>query len=87
MNKFCDDDGPKVWLSDILHSVSAKYGATPDQLKGPQRCFSMARREFCVRASNVGKWSVAQIAKALNKDHTTVCYHIKMGMKDVKISI
>lgn len=82
MNEFCAASGTKVWLSDILQSVSAKYGATPDQLKGPQRCFAMARREFCVRASNVGKWSVTQIARALNKDHTTVCYHISKGMPE-----
>jgi len=71
----CSADQPR--LAHILRDVAEEFGATIEQLRGPQRRFVPARKEFCRRAWEFGRWSSAQIGRAINKDHSVVLRHVK----------
>jgi chromosomal replication initiation ATPase DnaA len=60
-----------------MRDVAAEFGATVEQMRGPQRRFVPARKEFCRRAWEFGRWSSVQIGRALNRDHTVVLRHVK----------
>lgn len=66
-------------LAHILRDVAEEFGATIEQMRGPQRRFVPARKEFCRRAWEFGRWSSVQIGRVLNRDHTVVLRHVKRG--------
>lgn len=67
-------------LAHIMQGVAEEFGATIEQMRGPQRRFVPARKEFCRRAWEFGRWSSVQIGRALNRDHTVVLHHVKSGV-------
>lgn len=78
----CGSDGSAYQprLAHILRDVAEEFGATIEQLRGPQRRFVPARKEFCRRAWEFGRWSSVQIGRMLNKDHSVVLRHVKSGV-------
>lgn len=71
---------PYTQLAQIMRDVAAEFGVTVEQLRGPQRRFVPARKEFCRRAWEFGRWSSLQIGRALNRDHKTILHHLKAGV-------
>jgi len=67
-------------LANILRDVAQEFGATVEQLRGPQRRFVPARKEFCRRAWEFGRWSSVQIGRVLNRDHSVVLRHVSSGV-------
>ena len=63
-------------MASILDDVSASYGVSVADLKGPSRRKAIVgpRQEAMWRMVETGKWSFPQIARVFNRDHTTVLH-------------
>jgi len=63
-------------LADLLEEVSDEFGTTPIALLSPRReqPLPAARVEFCRRAYALQCFSLPQIGRAINRDHTTVLF-------------
>lgn len=65
-------------LRNLYQDVEDRFGVTPDQLKGVQRSKKLvSARIYFIRAARQLGYSTPQIGKAINKDNTTVLYHLK----------
>jgi hypothetical protein len=74
---------PRGGLKKIIDFVSRQTGYTPDELRGQCRSRGpvRARCEVSILAIKKG-YSLAEIGKALNKDHTTIHHYLKiMGVR------
>ena len=76
-----------ISLKKILLEVCTQYDLHPNDLVGNSRALRLikARREFIWRGRNETQYSFPRIAKAINRDHTTVIYHYYY-MKSLKKS-
>lgn len=64
-------------LKKILFEVCAKHDLHPNDVVGKGRSANLikARREYVWRARHETSASFPRIARAINKDHTTIVYH------------
>ena len=73
------------YLAELLVIVANQHDLTLAQMRGPSRKKHLvaARREFCWRARSYRdeygyhRFSLPQIGRALNRDHTTVIHALK----------
>lgn len=63
-------------IHDIQKRVCTMFGITLCQLTGRQRNaqYVAARHAAMAYCVNDGRWSLPQIGRAFNRDHTTVLY-------------
>ena len=63
-------------LIQILEGVSVDLGITVKaiQSRSRKRHLVLARIVFCRRAAALQRFSTPQIGRAINRDHSTVCY-------------
>lgn len=61
----------------VLARAAEDHGYSVADLRGPERTYRVnaARRTACVRLRALGL-SVLEIARLLDRDHTTVVYHL-----------
>jgi hypothetical protein len=66
-------------LRDILRNVAAAHGFEPGLLRGQNRTWVVvhARHHFCYEAYHTGRYSMPQIGRVINRDHTTVVHAIR----------
>ena len=70
----------KITISDIIERVAEKHGFSASDLKGRGRrsALNIARQEAMYEAYLSGRWSYAQIGRALGgRDHTTVLFGVR----------
>ena len=69
-------------LTAIIEQVASEYEVEPDDLGGPSKLglFVRPRHEVMRRARESG-FSLSEIGRALNRDHTTVMHGIKRAKK------
>ena len=62
----------------LMPQICKKFGITPEQLRGYSRekKFVEARKRFIWLAYKRG-WSSTQTGRVLNRDHSSILYHIK----------
>jgi chromosomal replication initiation ATPase DnaA len=67
-------------ISDIIREVCEKRGISKKELlsKRRYRYLALARREISQRAYR-WDYSLEQIGRAINRDHTTVLHHLRVG--------
>jgi chromosomal replication initiator protein len=66
----------------IQRLTAQRYGVTVGQLLGRQRRYAPLRQEAMAVAVQDGRWSLTQIGRAFDRDHTTVLYAArKMGAR------
>jgi chromosomal replication initiation ATPase DnaA len=58
----------------IAMAVAARHGVSLAQMRGPQRRFARARQEAFALLRATGHFSLPQIGRWFNKDHTTVLF-------------
>lgn len=63
---------------EIMDQVCRKHKTTPAELKSHRRSETLAaaRLEF-IQLADAELWPVTVIARLLNRDHSTICYHIQ----------
>ena len=63
---------------EIMARVCRAYQTTPEMLRSYRRSnkLNAARREF-IRLADAQNWSTTVIGRLLNRDHSTVCYHLE----------
>lgn len=63
-------------IRDIQKRVCTLYGVTLPHLLGPRRdkVLVQARHTAMAYCLNDGRWSLPQIGRAFNRNHTTVLY-------------
>ena len=69
----------KVSCKEILSAVAERAGLTVDDLRGPVRAngVSMWRQVAHALCRDLTSFSFPQIAKAVNRDHTTLLHSLK----------
>lgn len=72
---------------EIIRAVAARHKLQPHDILGPDRFghFVEARRETMIRLREAG-YSYPQIGKFLNRDHTTVVFHVNSVTRERKLS-
>lgn len=66
-------------MREISEAVAARYGLPIEQLKGPDRKRSVAwaRQEAFDAIYATGRYSLPQIGRYFNRDHTTVLHGVR----------
>lgn len=70
---------PPPRLRDILAETANAFGLSVGDLRGKSRCRSIAwiRQAYCYEAYSYGRWSMPQIGRTINRDHTTVLHSVR----------
>ena len=65
---------PERSMKETIALIAKAYDFTYEDLVGPRRHKSLARARFAAMDAcrKTGFWSLLQIGKAMNRDHTTV---------------
>lgn len=69
----------QISMAEIIGEVCAEFGVSEAALKSTNktRFLCGARWQFMSRAYATGKFSLPQIGRFINRDHTTVLYGIR----------
>ena len=73
------DYKPRIKMSDVAQILAQKHnGISLQILRGPTRHNShvVVRHEFCYLAMQSGLWSLSQVGRFINRDHTTVIHAV-----------
>ena len=67
---------PPRTMAQILSEVAEQFNVSVADLKGPARfrCIVYPRQDAMWRMVNEGRWSLPQIGRFFNRDHTTVIW-------------
>lgn len=69
---------PTTKMGRLAKEICERHGVTAAELRGPRRYRKLtdARQEFCLRAVDELGFTMPQVGKYLNKDHTTVLHAV-----------
>ena len=79
---------PRNQFFHILVEVATKHEVTPDELIGHNRRAKIVwiRREVIWRAVKEQKYSIARVARWLQKDHTTIIHDLRRWAERYEIA-
>jgi chromosomal replication initiation ATPase DnaA len=73
---------PRAELDTIIDLVARRHGLTIDLLRGQSRSAPLVRvRQFAMSEARDAGYSLPEIGRALNRDHTTVLHGIRRHRK------
>ena len=78
------EDGARLpTIANILSEVALRHGVTVAQLKSDCRARDVivARQEAMWRCHGEKRWSLKQIGRALNRDHSTILHGVRAHEK------
>ena len=72
-------DAPRETMRDIIERVADEYGFDYQHMIGPARfgLISRARQDAMHECWRTRRWSLPQIGRAFNRDHTTVLHGVR----------
>lgn len=78
---------PRTTIKDIADAACDELGASRDALLGRQRHGSIVavRRVIAYLAHTYAGAGLAQIGRQLNRDHTTILYHVRAANEQIGV--